>query len=121
LALFLHIWPFSLKLVGCPHDGGYVIGNLPKALAGYSTRQIEPVAAPTLGADEPAAIVLVVPPESVLPLTDRAGTMLVDQKPAIDPQAGKKVTPIPFRYGSNVAHGLGGSGSGIQWVGLRFS
>jgi hypothetical protein len=94
-----------------------VIGNLPKALAGYSTRQIKPVAAPALGANEPAAIVLVVPTESVLPLTDWAGTMLVDQKPALDPQAGKKVTPVPLCYCSNVAHFFGPSGKGIQYGG----
>jgi hypothetical protein len=47
--------------------------------------------------------------------------VLVDEVASVDPKGNKQVPPITFRYRPNVAHGLGLSGIGIQWVGSRFS
>jgi hypothetical protein len=63
-------------------------------LARYLSRQIETIPAATLAADEPAQIVLIVPPESVGPAADRAGTMPIDQKAAIDPKGRKQGSPM---------------------------
>jgi hypothetical protein len=65
-------------------------------LTRYLPRQIEAVPAATLTADEPAQIVLVVPPKSVGPAADRAGAMPIDQKAAIDPKGREQCRPMAF-------------------------
>jgi hypothetical protein len=113
LALLLWVSRFALKLVGSPHDGRYVVCNLSKAPACHFTRQIEAVSTPTLGADKPAALVLVVPPETVSPAAHGARAVPVNQKLGFYAKGNEQVPPITFRYRPDVAH-LGGSGNGIQ-------
>jgi hypothetical protein len=114
LALILWVSRFALKLVRSPHDGRYVVCNLPKAPARDFTRQIETVSTPTLGANEPAALVLVVPPETVSPAAHGARTVLVDEESAVHAKGNEQVPPITFRSLADMGHGLGGSGKCIQ-------
>jgi hypothetical protein len=114
LPLLLWIDHLSLELVGCTHDGGYVVRYFSKGFPCDLTRQIKPVPSPTLGANEPTPAVLIVPPEPIIPTAHRARAMPVDQKLGINPKGNEQVPPITLCYRPYVAHGLGASGSGIQ-------
>jgi hypothetical protein len=85
LALVLWVGFLAFKCVGCAHDAGYLVSDFTERFSCNPTRQIETITGSALGADESAAIVLVVPPEPVLPLTDRARSMLIDKVAAVYP------------------------------------
>jgi hypothetical protein len=113
LPLLLWINHFAGELVGCPHDGRYVVSDLAEGFTCDLTRQIEPISAAALGANKPTTAVLVIPPKSVSPTTHRARTMPVNQKLGVNPKGNEQVPPITLCYRPDVAH-LGGSGIGIQ-------
>jgi hypothetical protein len=114
LAFLVWIDRLAFKLVGCPHDGGYVVCNVPKGLACDLTSQIEAVSTPTLRANEAPSPVEVVPPKTVSPAAHWARAVLVDEVASVDPKGNEQVPPITFRYRPDMAHGLGGSGKCIQ-------
>jgi hypothetical protein len=114
LTLLLWIGLLAFKFIGGPHDGGYVVCNLPKGLAGDFTSQIETVPTPALGANVAPSPIEVVPPETVSPAAHGARTVLVDEVASVDSKGNEQVPPITLRYRTDVAHGLGGSGKCIQ-------
>jgi hypothetical protein len=64
-----------------------------KRLAGDLGCEAETIPASALGADVATLTMLVVEPEPVIPATDRAWPMLVDEKAAIHAKGGQDLLP----------------------------